>query len=293
MAAPAALLRYADLIEDGLRTRLGGETGAPPVLLEAMRYSACGAGKRIRGALALGACAAVGGREEDALPAACALEMVHAFSLIHDDLPCMDNDDYRRGKPSCHKAFGEAYALLAGDALLVQGLAALAGSPGESARILAATRILLAALGPAGMIGGQVLDMQAEGKRLDPQSLRALHAAKTGALIRAAAAIGATLAGAGEARLAALDAYAASLGLAFQIIDDLLDAAGDAAALGKTPGGDARNAKAAFPSLLGLEASRRMAGEEIGKALAALEGFPGRADFLAELARYVEGRMPR
>lgn len=292
MDAPALLSDYAALIEAALDRHFRDLTGVPEPLAGAMAYSACGGGKRFRGGLAIGACVAVGGRAEEALPVACALEMVHAFSLVHDDLPCMDDDDLRRGKPANHKVYGEALALLAGDGLLVAGLTVLAGGvdgcPPE--RTLAAMRTLLLALGPAGMIGGQVLDMQAERARLDLAALRSLHAAKTGALIRASVRIGAVMGGGNEKYLAALDSYASSLGLAFQIVDDLLDLSGNAATLGKTPGSDLKNGKSTYPSLLGPDGARETADREIRRALESLEPFGERGAFLAQMARYVGER---
>jgi len=289
MVAPKELTRYADLVERALIRYLQELVTATPVLREAMTYSTCGGGKRVRAALAMGACEAVGGRAEEALPAACAVELVHAFSLVHDDLPCMDDDDLRRGRPTCHRVYGEAVALLTGDALLVQGLLALLDRPAKipAKRRLAMILTLLSALGITGMIGGQVLDMQAEHTKLDLPGLRAKDAAKTGALIRAAVRLGA-LAGRGDAeQMEALDRYAASLGLAFQIMDDLLDLTGDAATIGKTPGSDLRHEKATYPALLGFEHARGLAEEEIDRALAALACFGDSGSFLAELARYV------
>lgn len=290
MAAPALLIEYAERIEEELARVFRGLADAPAGLAEAMAYSACG-GKRFRGALAMGACAAVGGEPERALPAACALEMVHAFSLVHDDLPCMDNSDFRRGKPTSHRVFGEAMALLAGDALLVEGLSVLVkGFAEEPALLSRALGILLWALGMRGMIGGQVLDMEASAKDLSLDELRGLHAAKTGALIRAAARLGAIAGGATPAEEEALDRYAASVGLAFQIVDDLLDLSGDEAKLGKPVGSDLRNAKTTYPLLLGEAAAREMAAREIERALGAILAFGERGRFLAELARYVVER---
>jgi len=279
------------MIEDSLAQCFAETPDVPAVLREAMIYSACGGGKRFRGALVLGACAAVGGIERDALPAACAVEMVHAFSLVHDDLPCMDDDDLRRGKPTNHKVFGEALALLAGDGLLVEGLAVMTRTKAQPGRVAASLCMLLRALGPAGMIGGQTLDLLAETDKPDLAGLQAIHRAKTGALIRAAVGIGGLLGGGSSASLAALDKYAASLGLAFQIVDDLLDLTGDLAALGKTPGSDLRKEKATYPALLGLDRARKMAREEIDRALDALKPFGDRGTFLAEMARFVGERQ--
>lgn len=291
MDAPALLISYADLIETELKRCLAPEPGVPAVLCEAMAYSACGGGKRFRGGLAMGACVAVGGRAEQALPAACALEMVHAFSLIHDDLPCMDNSDLRRGRPTCHRVYGEALALLAGDGLLVRGVQILCADKLLAPEAtLSVVRILLAALGIGGMVGGQVMDMAAEHTCPSLEELRALDAAKTGALIRASARIGAIAGGGGLLEQDALDAYAASLGLAFQIVDDLLDVTGDAAALGKPAGADSKNGKATYPGLLGLDRARELADREIERAIEQLAPFGERGAFLAELARYVGAR---
>ncbi len=257
-------------------------TDAPPGLREAMAYSLFAGGKRLRPALVLGATALCGGREEDALPAACAVEMLHTFSLVHDDLPCMDNDALRRGKPTCHVRFGEATALLAGDALVIMAFATAAKC--GRADVVAE---LASAAGVQGMTGGQFLDMTEEGEPKDLDSLRRLHAMKTGALIRASVCMGARIAGCDAAALAALTAYGEHIGLAFQIVDDILDITGDEARLGKPVGSDQANEKVTYPALVGLEGARDMAREAIDHAIKALESFGPKADAFRALASFI------
>ena len=259
-------------------------------LIEAMRYSLLGGGKRIRPALALEFCKVCGGREEDVMPFACAVEMVHSYSLIHDDLPCMDDDDMRRGKPSTHKQFGEALALLAGDALLSLAFETLLKSPAEPARVLLAAKELAAASGYLGMVGGQVIDLDSEDKQIDYETLKAMHAAKTGAMILAAARMGCYACGAKEESLAACTAYAKNIGMAFQVTDDILDVVSDAATLGKSTGKDSRDKKSTYVTLYGLEEAKRMAGAFTKEAVDALAPFGERADSLRELAFYLAGR---
>jgi geranylgeranyl diphosphate synthase type II len=249
-----------------------------------MRYSLFAGGKRLRPILALAAAEAVAsanGAEAAegramAMPSACALELIHTYSLIHDDLPAMDDDTLRRGRPTSHVVFGEGQAILAGDALLTEAFALMAREPGEpalAARKLRAIRLVADAAGPCGMVGGQAIDLEASGagSSFDGDGLRAMHARKTGALIRASAAAGAVMAGAGEAQLAAIEMFASELGLAFQIVDDILDVEGASAALGKTAGKDAAAGKPTYPALFGLSASRQMAADCVTRALAALE----------------------
>lgn len=233
---------------------------------EAMRYSALGGGKRIRAIICLAACEACGGGAADALDAACALEMIHAYSLIHDDLPCMDDDALRRGKPSCHIAFGEANALLAGDALLTKAFETL-GALGDNALAAQCVLTLARAAGNGGMIGGQELDLYYENKSPDAVQLNELHRKKTGALIRAAAALGAICARADTARRTALDSYAANVGLAFQIIDDVLDAVSTDEALGKPVGSDALEGKTTYYTLYGEKGALALATELTDEAI--------------------------
>ncbi len=278
----------------------------PPLIAEAVRYSVFAGGKRLRPLLALAAADAVtaGGPPADdaaVLPAACAVEMIHTYSLIHDDLPAMDDDTRRRGRPTSHVVYGEGIAVLAGDGLLTEAFRVLARHPPGDAPEVAARKLrvlarVAEAAGVGGMVGGQVIDLEAAGQlaperrrpaeasALDAAALDAMHARKTGALIRAAAVAGALLAGAPDAAVAAVDAYAGHLGLAFQIVDDILDVEGDASTLGKTAGKDAASGKPTYPGLHGLEASRRLAAAEIGRARASLAaaGLGGRLDAIAD-----------
>lgn len=258
------------------------------VLNEAMRYTALGGGKRFRAFLAVAACQAAGGDPEEALPFACALEMIHAYSLIHDDLPAMDNDDMRRGRPSNHKVFGEAMAILAGDALLTDAFALLAGaalrrSAGEGRRWLQVLEELAVAAGSAGMVGGQACDILAseaekEGSSaVDERTLQEIHTRKTGALIRAAVRGGALIGGADEECLALLTRYAEALGLAYQISDDLLDAVN-------------RSEPVSYPALLGLEESKRRLREVAEEARRAALGLGRAGDLLQELVTYIVER---
>lgn len=256
-------------------------------MAEAMRYSALAGGKRIRPVLVLEFCRLCGGEPEDALPFAAALEMVHTYSLIHDDLPCMDDDDLRRGRPTSHKVFGEATAVLAGDALLTRAFE-LISDPARVGklppdRVLSAVNALAAQAGVMGMIGGQMLDLAGETAAPDLDGLIRIHALKTGALIRAAARMGCLVGGGGEEQLRAAEDYAAALGLAFQIKDDMLDVEGDAAQLGKAVGADAVQGKSTFPALVGMDACRTWMERLTDRAVNALERFPDR-DFLRQLA---------
>ncbi|HEY1379027.1 MAG TPA: farnesyl diphosphate synthase, partial [Gemmataceae bacterium] len=260
---------------------------APPRLREAMAYSLLAPGKRLRPALVLLACEAVGGTPDAALPAAAAVEMVHAYSLIHDDLPAMDDDDLRRGRPTCHKQFGEALAILAGDALLTLAFQVLAESYGGE-RAAGCCRELAGGAGAAGMVGGQVEDLAWEH---DPTGavadLERVHAGKTGALFRACLRLGGVVAGAGPAVIAALDAYGRGFGQAFQITDDLLDVEGAAADVGKGVGKDAARGKLTYPGLLGVEVSRRRAAECCRAAAAALEPLGPTGDDLRSLLELI------
>ena len=256
----------------------------PPRLAEAMRYSLLGGGKRLRPILALMAAEACGADADSAMPAACALEMVHTYSLIHDDLPSMDDDDLRRGRPTCHKAFDEATAVLAGDALLTLAFEVLARDLPEKA----AARCVLAlaeGAGPAGMVGGQMADLQAEGTPdATLGALEAIHRRKTGALLRASLKMGAIVAGADPAVLRAFDVYGHAVGLAFQIVDDLLDVQGDEAKLGKRVNKDHGLGKWTYPGLLGLEGSRRHAARLADEAVKALGPLGARGARLRALA---------
>ena len=258
---------------------------------DAMRYSLLNGGKRVRAVLTLAFCELCGGDEDMAMPFACAVEMVHAYSLIHDDLPCMDNDDLRRGRPTCHKAFDEATAVLAGDGLLTAAFeTASAAKDVPAEAIVRCIRILGENAGMNGMIGGQVLDMGAEHRKISLDELRLLQKLKTGCLLRAACELGCAAAGAtDEDTLTRARTYGEKLGLAFQIEDDILDIEGDAATLGKSIGKDAASEKSTFPSLLGLEECRELAAKLTEEAVNAVKPLDGHA-FLVELARSLTGR---
>ncbi len=260
-------------------------------LYEAMRYMVLGAGKKMRPALVLMACEACGGDPKEALPAACAVEMVHTYSLIHDDLPAMDDDDLRHGRPSCHKRFGEAMAILAGDALLTEAFRLLATEVADAARAKALVAELAAAAGAVGMVGGQVADLQAERTRSDDDRLlEVIHRRKTAALLTAAVVMGAISADAGEHWIRSLRAYGMHLGMAFQIADDVLDATAPTEVLGKTAGKDAAAGKLTFVKLFGVEAARRRARAEADRAVDTLIGFGHQGDWLRDLARWVVER---
>lgn len=265
---------------------------APGAVVEAMRYSLLAPGKRLRPLLTVLACEAVGGPAAQALPAACAVEMIHTYSLVHDDLPAMDDDDLRRGRQTCHIRFGEALAILAGDALLTLAFEVLARSyPPAVAAVSCAE--LAAGAGAVGMVGGQVLDLTADGRIAGPEApgLEAIHRRKTGALFRSALRLGVYSAGVTDAEpLAAADDYAAAFGLAFQVTDDLLDVEGSAAAAGKRVGKDAARGKLTYPGLLGVGASRAKAAELAREAVAAAGRLGPGGEPLAELARYVVDR---
>lgn len=281
-----------DAINAALEACLPPEDRFPQVIYRAMRYSVVNGGKRLRPILTLSACEAVGGRSERAIPTACAIEFIHAFSLIHDDLPALDNDDLRRGKPTSHRVFGEAMAVLAGDALLTFAFETISGrATGVPADVLLAViNRVAAATGTEGMIVGQVVDVESEGKQADLETLRFIHSHKTAALIEASVVCGGMLGGASDARLEALGAYGRSIGLAFQIEDDILDLVGDTGKLGKNAGSDLRKQKVTYPAVFGLEKSRELAREAVEEALSALRGFDHRADPLRAIARFVVER---
>lgn len=259
-------------------------------LFDAMRYSLLAGGKRIRPVLTLEFCRICGGDWRSALPFACALEMIHTYSLIHDDLPCMDNDDYRRGRLTNHKVFGEALAVLAGDGLLTAAFETAASAATDPAVTVKAIRILAEQAGELGMVGGQVLDMDAEEQELTEQGIYDIQCRKTGALIQAACQIGVVAAGGTQQQLDAAKTYAQNLGLAFQIRDDMLDVIGDEATFGKPIGSDKAEKKTTFVDLLGLAACEREVVRLTDEAISALSLFGGEADFLAALSRSMETR---
>ncbi len=262
-------------------------------LLEAMRYSLTAGGKRLRPILAIASCEAVGGDPEDAVGLACALEMIHTYSLIHDDLPCMDDDDLRRGRPTNHKVYGEAMATLAGDALLTDAFKVLArtrSKRADAAVILEVVAELSDAAGSAGMVIGQALDIMSEGQPTDLDTLEYLHARKTGALFLASVRGGGRLGGADPAQLQALTEYGSALGLAFQVRDDLLDVEASTEQLGKRTHKDDAHGKATYPALIGVEKSRAFAHELVDRAIGALAAFDGRAEPLRRIASFVVER---
>lgn len=281
-------------VDAALAAYLGQDQDYPPQLAEAMRYSVMAGGKRLRPILVMAGAAAVGGAEADVMPCACALEIIHTFSLIHDDLPAMDNDDLRRGVRTNHKVFGEAMAILAGDGLLAEAFHWLAGP--ELAEKIAAQRILevirdiAEATGSRGMVGGQVLDMQAEGRQITPDAVTHLHRLKTGALIRVAVTSGAKLGGGDRNAVAALGRYGEAIGLAFQIADDLLGEEGQEIELGKPVGSDAARHKATYPAIAGVEAARQRMMRLTTEAIEAMAEFDHRAEPLRLLTRYIRNR---
>ncbi|MDA8233501.1 MAG: polyprenyl synthetase family protein [Clostridia bacterium] len=279
------------LVDDALEQLLPTAETNPVTIHQAMRYSIFAGGKRLRPILVIAAAEAVGLEGQKVLPVACALELIHTYSLIHDDLPAMDNDDYRRGKLTNHKVYGEGMAILAGDGLLTLAFQLMAQKDGngynnEKALLQVISEVALAA-GTMGMIGGQVADIEAENTVIDGEALRSIHARKTGALYRASLRSGAILAGATQKQLEALTKYAEALGLAFQITDDILDIEGDESKLGKKVGSDIKNNKATYPALYGLENSKKMAAQALEEAFEALASFGSEADLLREIAKYI------
>ena len=265
-------------------------------LHKAMQHSLFAGGKRIRPILSIASFEAAGGKGERIFPFACALEMIHTYSLIHDDLPAIDNDDYRRGKPTCHKVFGEAVALLAGDGLLTEAFRlmthphATERSSGNEALVLDLINEVAQAAGVLGMVGGQVVDIESEGKAVDLPTVQYIHTHKTGAMILASVRVGARLGGAKETLLRALTRYGESLGLAFQVADDVLNVEGKAALMGKKTGSDLAKGKATYPSVLGVEESKTRSKELVEMAIDALKQLGPEADPLREIARFIIAR---
>lgn len=280
-------MNYLDEINSALKEYL---PAADDVVSQAMRYSVENGGKRIRPALLLEFCRVCGGDYKKAMPFACALEMIHTYSLIHDDLPCMDNDDFRRGKPSCHIAFGEEYALLAGDALLTLAFETAMKSNLSAEITVKAAKELAKAAGVMGMVGGQVLDLQNEGKKVGIPDLQKTDELKTGELIRAACVLGCVCAGADDKKIAAAEKYAHDIGIAFQIVDDILDVTSDEETLGKPIGSDEENQKSTYVSLLGIEKSRKTAEELTLNAQKALDAFDGDVTSLKDFAEKLKNR---
>jgi len=290
-------------IDAALLAALPSPPSCPSAVADAMRYSVSAGGKRLRPILCLASTEAVGGDWRQAMPAACAIEFIHTYSLIHDDLPAMDNDTLRRGQPALHVIAGEAMAILAGDGLLTEAFALMAREPRDADASLAARKvrvieIVAAGAGAAGMVGGQAIDLACVTPDdtgvmpppLNAEALRAMHARKTGALIRASASAGAVMGGGSDAQIDAIDRAAAEFGLAFQIIDDVLDIEGASADLGKTAGKDAAAGKPTYPALYGLDTSRRMADQCLARAAAALGAVHLADSRLLQIGRWIVER---
>jgi geranylgeranyl diphosphate synthase type II len=287
----AAYLKLSrDRVEIALDASMGPER--PESLRDAMRYSLLAGGKRLRPILCLAACELVGGSSELAIPTAVALEMIHTMSLIHDDLPAMDNDDLRRGRPTNHKVYGDAMAILAGDAMLSRAfeMVAVRSANVPADRLLRVVGELALVSGAPGLVGGQVVDLESEGKAVDLQTLEYIHLHKTAALLRACVVTGALIGGASDDQLEAMRTYANGIGLAFQIIDDILDVTASSEVLGKTAGKDLLADKTTYPKLLGLDASREKALQLVRESKAALEPWRDKAAPLLALADYVASR---
>jgi len=295
MDLKAYLKEKIALVDAALEQYLPQEDERPQSLHKAMRYSIFAGGKRVRPVLLLAACEAVGGAIDKAMPAACAMEMIHTYSLIHDDLPAMDDDDFRRGRPTNHKVFGEAIAILAGDGLLTEAFKLMANpafSAGADpmARLAVISEIATCA-GSYGMVGGQVVDMESEGQpEVDLPTVQYIHTHKTGALIKASVVAGALLGGADQKQLAGIRRYGEAAGLAFQIADDILDIEGTTEEIGKDAGSDEARGKATYPAVMGLAAAKQEAKSMMDEALNALAGFGSEAEPLRAIARYIVER---
>jgi len=296
METRAYLSVWRERVDAALDTLLPPESTYPPSLYKAMRYSVFAGGKRLRPILAISAHEAVGGDGTHILPFACALELVHTYSLIHDDLPAMDDDDFRRGKPTNHRVFGEGVAILAGDALLTEAFALLTRPDimdGRSERmVLSVVRELAHASGMEGMVGGQVVDLESAGQTVKFETVEWIHAHKTMALIVASVRMGGLLGAADDTMMGALTRYGEGIGLGFQIVDDILDIEGTTEELGKKVGADREHGKVTFPAFLGVEASKERARKAIDDAIESLSLFDQRADPLRSIARFIiERRM--
>ncbi|AMV72763.1 polyprenyl synthetase family protein [Desulfuromonas carbonis] len=281
-------------VDQALDRYLPAADTLPASLHQAMRYSVFAGGKRVRPLLMIAACEAVGGDPELVLPAACAMEMIHTYSLIHDDLPAMDDDDFRRGRPTSHKVYGEATAILAGDGLLTEAFILLSNPDLQEAVPVAIVRqvihVMARCAGSLGMVGGQVVDMESEGKEVNLPTLEYIHTHKTGALILAAVQCGGLLGGASDSAFQALSRYGEAAGLAFQVADDILDVVGDQAEIGKDVGSDAARGKVTYVALLGLEPARQRARELRDRAVAAIEPLGDAAEPLRQIAHYIVNR---
>ena len=283
---------HKELLEEYLEDLVFSKDQRLAVIVEAMRYALLARGKRIRPILCMEVARTFGEEPAGVLPSAAAIELIHTFSLIHDDLPAMDDDDFRRGRPTVHKRYGEARAILTGDAFFGESLwLVTARQKGTAEQVLAVARELARATGVDGMVGGQLLDLDHTGRKIEPETLETMHACKTGALIRASARIGAILAGARGEDLVAISEYARQVGLCFQIVDDILDASATIEELGKSAGSDAAQGKATFVSVYGPDGARRLADDSLGQALRALERTEPDTRSLAGLARFVRRRV--
>lgn len=282
------------IVDEALKGFFPQPEGPAADVIKAMRYSLFAGGKRLRPILCMAGAGAVGGEGQDVLPVACALELIHTYSLIHDDLPVMDNDEMRRGKPANHMVFGEAVALLAGDALLTEAFHIMTRldlpERVEPRALLNVVRLIAKAAGYQGMVGGQVVDIQSEGKEVDSFLAHFIHSHKTGALMAASVSSGAILGGGEELRVKAITSYGQKIGLAFQIADDILDIEGDSQELGKGVGGDARKRKITYPSVLGLRKSKEIRREMVERSIESLKSFDHRADPLRHIALYIVER---
>jgi len=290
MDITAYLKQKKKSIDRRLDELLPPESEFPPIIHQAMRYSVFAGGKRLRPILAITACQAVGGEEMFALDAGCALELIHTYSLIHDDLPALDNDDLRRGKPASHKVFGDGIAILAGDALLTMGFKLLSQSLIIRPPYKQGLQIIIEvaeAVGSKGMIGGQVMDLQSEGKKVDLKTISYIHKSKAAALITISAKLGGMLGNASEDKLKMLTEYGRKVGLAFQIIDDILDVEGSDEKLGKIVGKDIESLKATYPGVIGMAQSKKIASELIKEAIDELKPLGNPALPLAEVARFI------
>lgn len=281
------LVEKKQLVDAALENYFAKECEAPSKLKEAMLYSLRAGGKRLRPVLTLAACEACDGDSQKAMPSALALEMIHTFSLIHDDLPAMDDDDLRRGLPTSHKKFGEAVAILTGDALLAEAFACLSSCVMRHASCVQIINDIAVATGAGGMTGGQVLDLAAEGKKVSYEELREIHKGKTGTLITVSVTSGAKAANADLVKLSALKKYGDAIGLAFQITDDILDIEGTTEELGKPAKSDIANEKSTYPAILGIEKSKKLAKQLVDEAYSAMAEFNSKADPLREIARYI------
>lgn len=290
MALPSQLQAYAAVVDARLAELLPPESESPSELHAAMRYSCLAPGKRLRPALSMECSRAVGGSAANALDGGCAIEMVHCFSLIHDDLPSIDNDDLRRGRPTCHVKFGEAVAILAGDGLFALAYATLGAMKTSPDRIVRCLQSLSKAVGSRGLVGGETLDILSEGKPINEETLLKIHRQKTGALIACACRVGGILGGGSAEEIDALEAYGEEVGMAFQIADDVLNETATPEQLGKSAGSDRERQKATFPALYGLDVSKKLAEEACERALLHLKNISNPGP-LPELARFAIERL--